>query len=392
MFYDLLTQDFDNKVAPNKLMPFPLMLHEMLDDAEISGFANIVSWQLDGYAFKVIDKQQFVDQILPKYFNQNSYKSFLRQVNLYGFSRISKGQAKGGDAGGCYFHKHFIRGQKQLCAHISRQSSTKKQSTQSRATTTSKASQKDFTTNETKSVPFPLQVNDGLSENEREGKMRASSIASYGDYHSNSLQEHLIDSSNGYPIPNATPTTTTKNASRFPTSETLPRSAALNFNTTWLPPSASIVSNPSAMLPSFNDHIVNDPAAGSLCRNHLTSGNFHQDEAMAMKTFTASTKAELTASSSTALEISSTITPAVLSDFAAASATSNTADSRSTTGLESLYNAFAVAPMELDSAKNLLESVDLFKKGDVGGDGGTSSYNGAASTSSDDHIQGTEAV
>ena len=121
-FVLLIHQTQDAKLPPSsKLVPsFPIMLYEMLEDSERYGFEQIVSWQLDGCAFKVVDKNSFVHLILPKYFNQTSYKSFLRQVNLYGFSRISKSKAKGGLAGGCYYHRYFVRGQKQLCSQIHR--------------------------------------------------------------------------------------------------------------------------------------------------------------------------------------------------------------------------------------------------------------------------------
>jgi hypothetical protein len=85
----------------------------MLEDAERSGFEQIVAWQLGGCAFKVIQPDAFVRRILPKYCKQTSYKSFVRQVNLYGFSRIPKSQAKEGHAGGSYYHKAFIRGERQ---------------------------------------------------------------------------------------------------------------------------------------------------------------------------------------------------------------------------------------------------------------------------------------
>jgi hypothetical protein len=85
----------------------------MLEDAERSGFDQIVAWQLGGCAFKVMQRDAFVRRILPKYCNQTSYKSFVRQVNLYGFSRIPKSQAKGGHTGGSYYHKAFIRGERQ---------------------------------------------------------------------------------------------------------------------------------------------------------------------------------------------------------------------------------------------------------------------------------------
>ena len=46
-----------------------------------------------------------MQKILPFYFKQSKFDSFQRQLNLYGFTRISSGKDKG-----AYYHEMFIRG------------------------------------------------------------------------------------------------------------------------------------------------------------------------------------------------------------------------------------------------------------------------------------------
>jgi hypothetical protein len=54
---------------------FPSKLYGMLQDAEIHGFADIVSWGQDSpTAFKVHRKREFESLILPKYFKMTKYK------------------------------------------------------------------------------------------------------------------------------------------------------------------------------------------------------------------------------------------------------------------------------------------------------------------------------
>ena len=53
----------------------------MLNDAEEERFEHVVSWLPGGRAFKVHQTEQFVNTIMPRYFNQTKYKSFGRQVS-----------------------------------------------------------------------------------------------------------------------------------------------------------------------------------------------------------------------------------------------------------------------------------------------------------------------
>jgi hypothetical protein len=52
-------------------IPFPLRLHQLLDDAEGSettdSFAHIISWQPHGRCFVIHQPQLFVTQVLPRY-------------------------------------------------------------------------------------------------------------------------------------------------------------------------------------------------------------------------------------------------------------------------------------------------------------------------------------
>lgn len=75
---------------------FPVKLHETLTQIENDGLDSIVGWLPHGRSFKIKKQKEFVDIILPKYFVMTKKSSFLRQLNLYGFNRLS---APGPDQG-----------------------------------------------------------------------------------------------------------------------------------------------------------------------------------------------------------------------------------------------------------------------------------------------------
>ncbi|CAJ1959672.1 unnamed protein product [Cylindrotheca closterium] len=109
---------------------FPWKLHEMLDVVEQRGETSVVSWLPGGTAFRVHDPIQFVDQIMKKCFNQTKYKSFQRQLNLWGFERVIRESAEKGS----YYHPLFLRGRRDLCQEMARQKvkSEKKSSKQTK--------------------------------------------------------------------------------------------------------------------------------------------------------------------------------------------------------------------------------------------------------------------
>lgn len=98
-------------------VPFPMKLHGLLEqidtvEPELSG---IVSWLPHGRSFLVHKPKEFANSVLPRFFQQKKYASFQRQLNLYGFSRITQGADRGS-----YYHEYFLRGKKFLCRSIIR--------------------------------------------------------------------------------------------------------------------------------------------------------------------------------------------------------------------------------------------------------------------------------
>ncbi len=74
---------------------FPVRLHVMLSMAKSESFDHIFSWQPHGRCFKVHDAAKFVNDVMPRWFKQTKLRSFHRQLNLYGFSRLTKGPDRG---------------------------------------------------------------------------------------------------------------------------------------------------------------------------------------------------------------------------------------------------------------------------------------------------------
>lgn len=96
-------------------IPFPFKMHDILSRMEADGHSNTMSWMPHGRSFKIHDLDGFHEHILPVYFRHTKKSSLLRQLNLYGFRRISAGPDKGS-----YYHELFLRGKRFLCGRMRR--------------------------------------------------------------------------------------------------------------------------------------------------------------------------------------------------------------------------------------------------------------------------------
>jgi len=95
---------------------FPMKLHKILKYSETNPYyASIISWLPHGRAFIIHDTTRFVSEIMPRYFFQTLWSSFLRQVNVYGFRKLTKGVDRG-----AYCHHLFLRGRSGLCVGMTR--------------------------------------------------------------------------------------------------------------------------------------------------------------------------------------------------------------------------------------------------------------------------------
>ncbi|KAG5185196.1 HSF-type DNA-binding-domain-containing protein, partial [Tribonema minus] len=90
---------------------FPHILASILENES----ADIIGWSQSGRSFGIREMNAFKDQILPQYFKHDKFSSFQRQLNLYGFRKIVKGNESG-----CYIHTYFRRGHPELLKQVRR--------------------------------------------------------------------------------------------------------------------------------------------------------------------------------------------------------------------------------------------------------------------------------
>lgn len=93
----------------------PSFFQRMLRQTEFEGKADIVSFCAHGRAFNIHKPKRFEAEVMNKFFRQSRVQSFQRQLNLYGFKRISRGPDTGG-----YYHELFLRGRPGLCVNMQR--------------------------------------------------------------------------------------------------------------------------------------------------------------------------------------------------------------------------------------------------------------------------------
>jgi len=110
------TESYGSTRSRKRPPVFPKRLYDMLENAERDGYAHIISWMPDGKSFKIhvdgsLDEEheKALIQVLKQTFNQTRFKSFLRQLQLYGFERIYKGPRRGE----CK-HGFLVRGRRDL--------------------------------------------------------------------------------------------------------------------------------------------------------------------------------------------------------------------------------------------------------------------------------------
>lgn len=100
-------------------------MYEMAN-ASADGNSEYLHWVDDGTSFWISNIDAFARDILPLYFKHNRYASFVRQLNFYGFKRISRPQGRvvpGAGLAEMFHHPSFQRGNPNLLSNIYRKQS-----------------------------------------------------------------------------------------------------------------------------------------------------------------------------------------------------------------------------------------------------------------------------
>jgi hypothetical protein len=74
--------------ASAKEQTFPVKLHMILSNPD---FEDIIAWLPHGRSWRILQQKAFEEKIIPLYFRHGRYSSFARQVNGWGFRRITHG-------------------------------------------------------------------------------------------------------------------------------------------------------------------------------------------------------------------------------------------------------------------------------------------------------------
>lgn len=116
----LLNDHVQQQHSQNAITAFLAKLWALVNDPTCD---DLIAWDPSGGSFHVYDQARFAREILPRYFKHNNFASFIRQLNMYGFrkmSTIEHGSLKNERDDIEFAHPSFIRGQDNLLESIKR--------------------------------------------------------------------------------------------------------------------------------------------------------------------------------------------------------------------------------------------------------------------------------
>ncbi|KAK9765309.1 hypothetical protein K7432_006463 [Basidiobolus ranarum] len=92
-----------------RIPSFVLNLYRILSEPK---YSDMIAWERSGTRFIIKDTLSFASKVLPKYYETSKFTSFSRQLNIYGFHRISdrRRTKQSSEASTIiYSHQHFKR-------------------------------------------------------------------------------------------------------------------------------------------------------------------------------------------------------------------------------------------------------------------------------------------
>lgn len=107
-----------NRSGSSHNSKFLIQLYDILEDENNE---NIIHWGEDGKYFVIENMYDFIEKILPKYYNHNNFASFVRQLNKYNFHKIKTSINEN-----AFQNNQFIKGKKDLISNILRKKKRKR--------------------------------------------------------------------------------------------------------------------------------------------------------------------------------------------------------------------------------------------------------------------------
>jgi len=98
---------------PRSTTPFIRKTWELLSNEELK---PIICWSSSGDSFVIEQPDLFQEKVLPTYFKHGNICSFVRQLNTYGFKKVTKKDCRDLE----FKHKLFHKDQEDLLPHIVR--------------------------------------------------------------------------------------------------------------------------------------------------------------------------------------------------------------------------------------------------------------------------------
>ncbi|GAA5969043.1 hypothetical protein JCM11641_007449 [Rhodosporidiobolus odoratus] len=106
----------------SRIKPFILKLNQLLNQPQM--YADCITWNSEGKAFIVHHSKRFEKEVLAKTWGHQNSASFTRQLNVYGFRRLTNGEllscVDSSDAQqySAWIHPLFHRGQDRSSLHL----------------------------------------------------------------------------------------------------------------------------------------------------------------------------------------------------------------------------------------------------------------------------------
>ncbi|CAJ0592520.1 unnamed protein product [Cylicocyclus nassatus] len=109
----------------------PLFLIKLWSIVEDPNYQQIVRWDDSGYSFHIIDPYSFCRNVLPHFFKHNNLNSLIRQLNMYGFRKmtpVDRGSLTRTESDQDHLefsHPYFIRDHPEFLVNIKRKQSSR---------------------------------------------------------------------------------------------------------------------------------------------------------------------------------------------------------------------------------------------------------------------------